>query len=504
MLDWLAKRRQLTPDRLALVDDRSGERLDYRTFDQRANFLAQALQDRVGVKVGDRLAVLAKNRPEYFLTLFAAAKLGAILVPLNVRLTPSELAYILADSKPVALFTDATLLPTAQALGRDLGIANLINYDTDYPALVAGRPDRAPTPDRQLSLADPYIILYTSGTTGRPKGAILTHGSVTWNAVNTAISWDVSSADRVITCAPLFHTGGINVFSLPLFHLGGTVVLMEGFGAERVLELTERESCTLFFGVPTMLQLLVESPDFPKRNLTSLRWVIAGGATCPEPVISALAAKGIAFRQGYGLTEAGPNCFAISAADARRKPASVGHPIFHEDARVLDDDGRQVGPDEIGELVLRGPHTFAGYWNNPEATARTLRDGWVYTGDLVRRDTEGHFWIIDRKKDMYKSGGENVYPLEVERVIETHPKVAEVAVIGVPDPKWDEVGKAYVVLRPGESLTLEELNDFCRSRLAKFKLPRCLAVVEQLPRNSTGKVQKAVLKEMARKEAARG
>lgn len=506
MNDWLSKRRLISPDKLALVDDRTGERLTYREFDERTGALARALRDRLGVQAGDRVAVLAKNRQEYFFALFAGSKLGAILVPLNTRLTLAELRYILQDCEPRVLLHDA--VNAAAAAGLADVLAHRVSFDEDYAALVAGAPEaRAPEPGSEGQLAQalldrPYLILYTSGTTGRPKGAVLTHGSVTWNAVNTVVSWDLSSADVVVNPAPLFHTGGLNVFSLPLFHLGGTVVLMESFEASRVLELIERERATVFFGVPAMLQMMVESPGFASADLSSLRWVIAGGGACPVPVIDAFARMGVGFKQGYGLTEVGPNCFAISQAGAARKPGSVGFPIFHEDARIVDGEGRDVPPGEVGELILRGPHAFAGYWNNPGATSRAIVDGWVHTGDLVRQDAEGFFYIVDRLKDMYKSGGENVYPLEVERLIETHPKVAEVAVIGMPDSKWGEVGMVFAVLRPGESLTLEEMVEFLRPNLARYKLPRHLEVVSELPRNSTGKVQKEELRAIGRARAA--
>ena len=505
MNDWLAKRREITPQKLALVDDRTGERLTYLEFDQRAGALARALHDRLGVQEGDRVAVLAKNRQEYFHALFACAKLGAILVPLNIRLRVPELQYIVQDCRPRVLLHDPANAPAAaMAAPAEWSVLHRVDFDTDYAALVAGGGAPEERNPVQGLLDRPYLILYTSGTTGRPKGAVLTHGSVTWNAVNTAVSWELSSADVVVSPAPLFHTGGLNVFSLPLLHLGGTVVLMETFDAARVLELIERERATVFFGVPTMLQLMVELPGFASADLSSLRWVIAGGAACPSPVAEALTRRGIGFKQGYGLTEVGPNCFAISPADAVRKPGSVGFPIFHEDARVVDGQGSDVPPGRVGELLLRGPHAFAGYWNNLPATATTIVDGWVHTGDLVRRDEEGFFYIVGRLKDMYKSGGENVYPLEVERLIETHSKVAEVAVVGVPDPKWGEVGMAFVALRsgrstePGEALTLEELVEFLRPNLAGYKLPRYLEVVAQLPRNSTGKVQKEELRAAGR------
>ena len=525
MADWLQKRTELTPDRVALVDDRTGLSLTYADMNRRATAMAVALRDRLGIVAGDRVAVLAKNRPEFFVTLFACIKLRAILVPMNTRLAAPEVAYILRDSEPAVVLYEqafeATLNEAAKGLGRrpkfvsfdgggdragDLAWQYLVDEaPANAPSLDAVSPGRLLADTESPSWSpDPCLILYTSGTTGRPKGAVLTTSMLTWNAVNTAVSWELSSADVAINPAPLYHTGGINVFSMPLFHLGGRVVLMETFEAARVLELIERERATVFFGVPTMLQMMVESPRFTATDLSSLRWVIAGGATCPIPVVEAFRARGVAFRQGYGLTEVGPNCFATSDEGALRKPHAVGFPVIHSQMRVVDAQGRDVALSGEGELLIRGPHTFAGYWRNPEATAKTIVDGgWVRTGDVVRRDAEGFYYIVDRIKDMYKSGGENVYPLEVERVIERHPGVAEVAVIGVPDPKWDEVGRAYVVPRPGATLTLEELAEFCRPHLAKFKLPKQLVILPALPRNATGKVQKEVLRAMAQAERAK-
>ncbi len=522
MADWLLKREELTPDRVALVDDRTGERLTYAEMNHRATAVALALRDRYGVKAGDRLAVLAKNRPEFYIALFACIKLRAILVPINIRLAAPEVAYILGDCEPSVIFYDQTFRPVLDEAAVELrSRPGLVSFDGENPAwrdlvgtaetsaagAAGAGPELMPSlePDGESPswAAEPCLILYTSGTTGRPKGAVLTTAMLTWNAVNTAVSWDLSSADVAVNPAPLYHTGGINVFSMPLFHLGGRVILMEAFDAVRILELIERERATVFFGVPTMLQMIVESPRFAATDLSSLRWVIAGGATCPIPVVEAFRARGVAFRQGYGLTEVGPNCFATSDEGARRKPHAVGFPVIHSQMRVVGPDGRDVGLGGEGELLIRGPHAFAGYWRNPEATAKTIVDGWVHTGDVVRRDDEGFFYIVDRIKDMYKSGGENVYPLEVERVIERHPAVAEVAVIGVPDPKWDEVGRAYVAVRPGAALTLEELTEFCRPHLAKYKVPKQMVVLPALPRNATGKVQKEALRATARAERDR-
>jgi fatty-acyl-CoA synthase len=445
--DWLGKRELLTPDRLALVDDATGLRYSYRQLNRRANRCAAALRHNCGVGKGDRVAILARNRIEYLDALFATGKLGAILVPLNWRLTAPELAYLLDDSSPCVLLADPEFAPLVAALHAQFPAVSVVwlagvgaeagpRYD-ELLACAADEPISA-----ELELDDPHLILYTSGTTGQPKGAVLTHRVLVWNSLNTNVGWDIHADDVSIIHTPLFHTGGINVLTIPVLHAGGAMILMREWSPQRCLELIQQERVTIFFAVPTMFQMLLDAPAFAQTDFRSVRFFISGGAPCPVPLIKTYQQYGIPFRQGYGLTEVSVNCFTLNPEDAIRKAGSVGRPIFHLDARVVGEDGRDVAQGQIGELWLRGPTVCAGYWRQPEATAAAISDGWFHTGDLVRVDDEGYYFIVDRKKDMFISGGENVYPNEVERAIYEHPAVAECAVIGVPDERWGEVGRA--------------------------------------------------------------
>lgn len=499
--DWLGKRELLTPDRLALVDDGSGARYSYRQLNERANRLAAALRYRLGVAQGDRVAILAKNRVEYLDALFATGKLGAILVPLNWRLTVAELRYMLDDSGARLLIIGPEFGATAEqlraetdcrtliGLGEADGVTGMLRYD-ELLAAAAAEPITA-----EVALDDPHLILYTSGTTGRPKGAVLPHRVLVWNSLNTNIGWELRADDIGIIHTPLFHTGGINVLTLPILHAGGTMVLMREWEPQRCWELIEQERVTVFFAVPTMFQMLLDAPTFAQTDCRSVRFFISGGAPCPVPLIEAYQARGIPFRQGYGLTEVSVNCFTLNPEDAIRKVGSVGRPIFHLDARLVDEQGQDVPPGAIGELWLRGPTVCAGYWNQPAATAAAISNGWFHTGDMARVDADGYYYIVERKKDMYISGGENVYPSEVEAAIYDHPDVIECAVIAVADARWGEVGRALVVLRPASTLDEAGLLEHCRARLARYKVPRRVLFVPPLPRNSSGKVLKPLLRE---------
>src|SRR5579859_138452 len=487
--DWLAKREALTPDKVALIDAATGERRTYRQWNARANAVALLLRDDLGVQKGDRVAVLAANCPAYLDLLFAVGKVGAILVPLNWRLTVRELEIILRDCSPAVLFHDEAYAEPARQVGALLGIQHLTLPTPVGETPTLHIPTPVMTPD--LTLEDPLLILYTSGTTGIPKGALLSHRMITWNCVNTEISWDLWGTDITPTFAPFFHSGGINVLTLPLVHKGGTVVLLPNSDPGAVLECIERERCTIVFAVPTVFQTMLEHPRFAGADLSSVRFCVTGGSSCPVPIIEGYFKRGLTFRQGYGLTEVGVNCFSLAPEDALRKAGSVGRPVFHSEARIVDDQDNDVGVDDVGELALAGPHVCSGYWNRPEATAEALRSGWWHTGDLARRDADGYYYIVGRKKDMLISGGENIYPAEIEGLLATHPKIAEAAIIGVPDPKWGEVGRAVVVVRPGETLTAEDVLAFCNGKLARYKIPKSVAFAPLLPRNAMGKVIKA-------------
>jgi fatty-acyl-CoA synthase len=500
--DWLGSWARTVPDKPALIDlaTRGGEVITYLELSRRAVRAANLLRD-LGVGPGDRVAVLGENRPEQVELYFAAAGLGAVLVPVNWRLTPDEVAYILRDSAPRAVFFGDDVLATVRALpGAGWG-GERIGFDDRYPALVsASSPD--PVATEGITDDTPVMLLYTSGTTGRPKGAVLTHGSVTWNAINTATSWDLHHADVTLTHTPFFHTGGWNVLTLPLLHRGGTVALARRFDAGETVEAIDRYGVTVLFAVPTMFQMMLDEPALARARLSTVRFFISGGAPCPIPLIEAFQRRGVVFKQGYGLTEVGPNCFVLNEKDAVRKAGSVGHPVLHLDTRVVTVEGQPVSPGEVGELQLRGPTVCAGYWRNPDASAAArTADGWFRTGDLFRIDDEGYHTVVGRLKEMFISGGENVYPAEVERVLYQLPGVVEAAVVGVPHEKWGEVGHAFVAFAAGDPVVrTEEVLDHCRRHLARYKVPKAVTVLGSLPKGSSGKIDKLALGRLARGE----
>ncbi len=498
--DWLQKRELLTPNRVALVDVASDKRYTYRQMNHRANRLAHALQERVQIKRGDRMAVLSTNCAEFLEVLFGAAKIGATLVPLNNRLVPHELEYIISDCQPKVLIYEGQYVDTIRELKSRAQIPSWIQLhevdgssdDQRYEEVLGAFP---PTPiqDAGVEFEDPLQILYTSGTTGAPKGVVLSHRMLFWNSVNTMIR-DILPTDITLTHTPLFYTGGLNVYTLPLFHLGGRVVLMRSWDADLALELIEREKITMFFAVPTQFQMMLDSPRFNEVDLGSLRFVVSGGAPCPIPIMEAFRKRGVLFKQGYGLTEVGPGVTAMEFEDVVRKTGSIGVPNFHMDARVVDDEGRDRETDQIGELLLRAPSMCSGYWHDEEATREAFRGGWFHTGDLARQDEEGFLFIVGRKKDMFISGGVNVYPAEVEAVLGRHPGIAEVAIIGTAHEKWGETGKAFVVCRPGMVLTVDEITEFCQGKLAKYKIPKVVVFMDALPKSPAGKVLKGELR----------
>lgn len=488
--DWLAARARLSPERVALVLAKDGTEITYRAWNQAANRTARWLQAQ-GVGKGDRVAVLSKNRVELLDLWFACGKLGAILQTLNHRLTVRELAQLLDPAPSLLLYGDDT---AATANGLDV---KAVHFDA-----MVGREELsgAAFPAVDVTADDPWVICYTGGSTGIPKGALLTHGSILANAVNTVASWDLASTDVAILNAPLFHVGGLSVLTAPLVLAGGRSIVCEGFDPEQVLSLCETAGVTAFFGVPTMFLALLEHPRFATAKLGGLKLVISGGAPCPAAIFDRMQARGLPFKQGYGLTEAGPNTFWLPEGEAAQKPGAVGYPLFGIDTRVVDEAGADVGPGVAGELWIRGAHVFGGYFGLPDETEKALSGGWLHTGDLALRDEDGAHWIVGRLKDVIISGGENVYPAEVEGVLSLHPQVAEVCVIGVPHDKWGEVGRAVVVAR-GEA-DAESVLAYGRERLAKFKVPKDVVFTDALPRTGAGKVDRRAVQAQFAKESA--
>jgi fatty-acyl-CoA synthase len=507
--DILGERARLTPDKTALVLARSRQRFTYADLNHRALRCAKLFR-LLGLQKGDRVGLLAHNRVEFVDAFFAAGKSGIILVPLNTHLTAYELEHIVRDSGMRALLYAGDFAFTVAKLRRQTRLEHWIALDAggypgdkNYLAETADLDGEAFTPT-PCDPEDIYCLLYTSGTTGKPKGVMLPHRMIVWNAYNTVISWQLRDTDISPIFTPMYHAGGLNVFLTPLFSIGGTVVLHHSFDAAEVWRVLAEEKCTVVMGVPTIYKLLMESPAFHSAHLSHLRWLISGGAPMPQYILESFASRGMMFKQGYGLTEAGVNCFAMTAEESVRKIGSIGKPMLFSEARLVDTQGMDVPANQVGELWLRGPHLSKGYWNQPKATASTIdTDGWLHTGDLARRDTEGFFYIAGRSKDMFISGGVNVYPAEIEAELLLHPEVRDTAVIGVPHETWGEVGVAFIV--SPRTLSPEELTAYLAERISKFKIPKHFEFVQALPRTVYGKVIKGELRGrwLARSASAR-
>lgn len=473
--DVAAFRAAVTPDRPAVHWD--GAWSTYGAMDRRAARLAARLHAH-GVERFDRVAILAHNHLVHLDLWLATAKAAVVYAPLNPRLSPVELRAVADALRPRLLLHDAAHAAVAATLG-----APAVALD-DYDRWLG---DADPAPDPRVGPEDPQMILLTGGTTGLPKGAVLPYRQQAANAAATVLSWGLRDDDLAVQATPCFHAA-MNALTTPLFHLGARVALTPRFEPGAYLRLVDELGATLLFMVPTMFQMLVEHEAFTGTDLGRVRWAISGGAPCPVPLRDAFAARGVRFKQGYGLTEAGVNCFAIDLGTAARKPWSVGRAILHTEAVVRRPDGAPCAAGEVGELTLAGPHVFAGYFERPEATAEVLRDGWLWTGDLARVDDDGDLALVGRRKDLFISGGENVYPAEIAAALDDHPGVAACAVVGVPDAKWGEVGLAAVVPREGARLDADGVRAFLKARLAGYKVPKHVRFLAALPVSGAGKV----------------
>ena len=508
--DWLQRHAERTPHKLAVVDAHSGRQLNYAQFNERANRLAAFLKDELGLQVGDRVSILAQNSSDYYEALFACGKMGAILNTLNWRLAAPEVEYILTDCAPKAIIYEPEFAETIDVLRSKIDCQQTIVLAGKAPygeapsgevpggewlyeeALAAGSPEGVKMP--RLSYDDTWAILYTSGTTGRPKGAQVTYGNFFYNAIGIGMAVDLTSQDINLNALPAFHAGGLGLYACPTFHAGGTVIVMRAFDPARLLRLIDEWQVTVVLLVPAMYLMLAQFPDFARHDLSSVRSWGSGGSALPPSLVQEFASKNIIIQQGFGMTETGPTVFLITKEDAQRKAGSVGKPVMHTEVRILDRAGNELGPDEVGELCVRGGNVTTGYWKRPEATAEAIVDGWLHSGDAAKYDEEGFYTIVDRWKDMFISGGENVYPAEVENVIYQHPAVAEVALIGMPHPKWQEVGKAIIVVKEGQSVSEEEIIAFCQDKLARYKIPKSVDITDVLPRTAAGKVLKRELR----------
>lgn len=494
--DWASKWALYSPDKIAVKEYETGRTATYERLNRLGNRLAHYFAHHYGIVKGDRVAVLAENCLEYIYLFVAAQKAGFILTPLNYRLAPAEIDYLLSNAEPALVVVEdkfRELTGESQAY-KAIPHCSSLEAITALCAIPAEEKLDAPFPPVILDANDPVFILYTSGTTGFPKGALYTHGMLFWNSINTAMSLIINESSRTVNVMPPFHTGGWNVLATPFLHHGAYTCLVKKFDPGIVMELLAVEKCTLFMGVPTMLKMLADHPDFDRADLSNLLYLIVGGEPMPLPLIEKWHAKGVYVRQGYGMTEVGPNLTSLHQRDAVRRKGSIGRPNFYVETRIIDETGQDVGPGHPGELLLRGPMVTPGYWRNPEATRAAFHDDWFCTGDMVVRDEEEYLFVVDRVKNMFISGGENVYPAEIERVLVQHPAISEAAVIGIPDEKWGEAGKAYLVLRPGATCTEADIRMYCNQQLAKYKIPKSFVFIDTLPKSDTGKINRQALK----------
>lgn len=489
-VDWLSKWSLYSPEKLAVKEASAAEGYTYKQLNNISNGLCLYFKKHYNLEKANRIFVLADFHQEYFALLGTCQKAGFTMVPANYRLSSREIDYLLHNSEP-----------------------SLIIVEDKYKALIAESPYPAPalsweelgricqTLAQQENRFDPEaidendaaFILYSSGTTGTPKGVLYTHKMMAWNGFNTSSRLQLTAHDITLNVMPPFHTGGWNVLTTPLLQFGGTTLLMPKFEADKVMEVLQEEDISIFMVVPTMLKMMADSQHFEMAEFPHLKYFIVGGEALPLPVIEKWAEKNVLIRQGYGLTEVGPNVTSLEAQDAIRKRGSIGFVNFYLDHKLVKENGEEATSNEAGELWLKGEVVTPGYWKNESESKKSLVDGWFRTGDMLRKDEEGYLYVVDRIKNMYISGGENVYPAEIEKYLITHPSISEVAIVGVPDSKWGESGKAFVVLKAGATLSETQVIEFAQKGLAKFKVPKSVAFLNALPKNDSGKIDKKAL-----------
>lgn len=494
--DWLEHHARVRPDAPCWTDLHSGRRFSYAEAEDRCRRVAAHLQRNCDVKRGDRVAVLAMNSTDVAEIHSACAKIGAIFLPLNWRLVSAEIDFIVSDSAPQALIHDGATKEIVDGL--TVSVPHVIattgggGASPYEDAIEASDAAYAPEP---MGHEDTWTIMYTSGTTGRPKGAPNTYGMAFWNAVNLGVPTGVSPGTVCLVILPLFHTGGLNTYFTPVLHAGGHNLIMRAFDPGEALRLIGEAGVTHFLCVPANYLFMSQHPSFAETDFSGVHTAAVGGAPTPVPLLETYKKKGIAIVQGFGMTETSPCVSLQTPTSAFAKPGSAGKPALHCELKVAREDGAEAAPDEVGELWVRGANITPGYWNRPEANATEFVDGWFKTGDAARIDADGDLWIVDRWKDMYISGGENVYPAEVENTLFALGGVADGAIIGVPDDRWGEVGLAFVVRAEGATLTEDEVIHWFDGKVARFKIPKRVEFIDVLPRNATGKVLKRVLRE---------
>lgn len=499
--DFIKKHSYYTPDKVAMIiDDRE---YTFRQLNERTNRVANFLQEK-GIKKGDRISVLLFNSTEFMEVYFAAAKIGAIFVPLNYRLVPMELEYQLNDCGSRLLVFHDDFISTIESIYSRIPVEkdkyvvvgeNTPDWSLNYNDIINKYPGEEPELEEPVGWEDPQAIMYTSGVTGNPKGALLPHRKTLFNALNSDFTMRLGPEDIFLSPLPLFHSGGLFIVATPTLFRGATFITYKKFDPQKLLKTIEKYKVTVFFALTTMLNLIIKNENLENYDLSSLRLFLGGGERTPLSIIEEFAKRGLYMQSGFGQTENSILLF-LPEKDAIRKKGSLGIPVFFCDVRIWDEDKGFLGPNEVGEIVVKGPTVMLGYWNRPEDTAKTIVDGWLHTGDLGYYDEEGYFYFVDRIKDMYRSGGENVYPAEVEKILAGHPKIMNVAIIGVPDQKWGETGKALVVPKAGETITREEVFEYLQGKVARYKFPAHVEVVNRFPMTESGKVKKSELKKL--------
>jgi fatty-acyl-CoA synthase len=504
--DLIERNAAFTPDKPAIIFE--GEILDYAAFNARIERTACALKAEFGVGRGDRVAILSLNRPDYLALLYACARLGAMLVPLNWRLAVAEQLFILSDASVKVLVLEQAFAGVLPALKQSASHIDIVGLDFSldkgiaFEALLAQARGDGRNPHSDL--ACPLLIVYTSGTTGRPKGAVLRQEALLWNGVMSQHMHGLASDDHILTVLPFFHVGGLNIQTTPALHAGATVTIHPRFTPDATLAAIARDRPTLTVLVPAIIQAVTDHPDWASTDLTSLKAISTGSTIVPPHLTDRLVARGVPVLQVYGSTETCPIAVYTRLGGDLSRTGSTGLPGLCCEAIIINDSGSELPPGTPGEIAVRGPNVFSEYWGNAEATREALHDGWYRTGDIGLRDADGYFWVYDRKKNLIISGGENIYPAEVERVLLEHPDISECGVIGRPDPKWDEVPVAYVIRRSGCSVDAESLKAHVLTQLARYKVPRDIIFVDDLPRTALGKVQHFMLRQLDGPTSARG
>lgn len=495
--DWIAKWAHYLPHKAAIKEAESGKSISYTELNQRATALAAIFKTHFKLDKGNRIVVLTENCIENILLFSMAQKTGICLIPLNYRLSPKEINKLIHDADPALIIYEQKLSSLLSGYQKNANQQPLIELKELESCIEKGlNISESDLPATEYGEDDPLLVLYTSGSTGIPKGALYTRKMMFWNSINTSLTITLGSETRTVMCMPPFHTGGWNVLTTPLLMFGGYSCLVKKFDANHIIQLLEIERPQIFMAVPTMLKMIADSDRFMDADFSSLSYLIVGGEPMPIPLIEQWHHKGVKIRQGYGMTEVGPNLTSLHHDFAIRKKGSIGKTNFFLKYKIVDETGIEVQPGKTGELIFKGPVVTPGYWNKPEATASAIKNGWFHTGDLAKVDEDGFLYIVDRIKNMYISGGENVYPAQIERVLISHPDISAATVIPFEDPKWGESGCAFVIPEKGKKPDEKVVFNYCRENLAKYKIPKIVRFLDDFPKTDSGKIDRKKLADL--------